>query len=90
MLLSTRVARVTADRALRLERAPVAHLVDPLETNADATNRWIFSPAGPDRLIDRAGWDILEHMMVGRTRGDSDPSSPDRDERASYLLRSRG
>jgi 2-polyprenyl-3-methyl-5-hydroxy-6-metoxy-1,4-benzoquinol methylase len=90
LIVSTRVARVTADRGLRLERAPVAYLVDPLETNADATNWWIFSPAGLSRLVARAGWDVLEHMTVGRTRGDSDPSTPDRDERAFYLLRSRG
>jgi 2-polyprenyl-3-methyl-5-hydroxy-6-metoxy-1,4-benzoquinol methylase len=89
LLLSTRIARVTADRSVRLARAPVAYLLDPTETNNDSTNWWIFSPAGLERLIDRSGWDVLDQMTVGRTEGDSDPSRPDRDERAFYLLRSR-
>ena len=90
MLLSTRIARVTADRSVRLDRAPVAYLVDPAETNNDSTNWWIFSPPGLRRLLDRAGWDVLDQITVGRTRGDSNPAQPDRDERAFCLVRSRG
>jgi len=89
LLFSTRVARVTADGSVRLDDAPVAYLVDPTETNNDPTNWWIFSPPGLERLFDRAEWDVLDRVTLGRTVGDSDPSSMDRDERAFYLLRSR-
>jgi tRNA (mo5U34)-methyltransferase len=86
-LLSTRVAQVTVDRQVRLADAPVAYLVAPTETNNDPTNYWIFSPAGLRRILDRTGWTILDYMTVGATT-DSDPASPDRDERAFCLLRS--
>lgn len=90
LMLSTRVARVTADGAVRLDDAPVAYLVDPLETNNDATNYWIFSLSGLRRLIKRSGWTVLDEITVGRTDGDSDPSGHDRDERAFFLLRTCG
>jgi tRNA (mo5U34)-methyltransferase len=86
-LLSTRVAQVTVDRRVRLADAPVAYLVEPTETNNDPTNYWIFSSAGLRRLLDRTGWTILDYITVGATT-DSDPASPDRDERAFCLLRS--
>ena len=86
-ILSTRVAQVSVDRRVRLADAPVAYLVGPSETNNDPTNYWIFSPAGLRRIIDRTGWTILDYMTVGATI-DSDPASPDRDERAFCLLRS--
>ena len=89
LLLSTRVARVTADASVRLDDAPVAYLLDPLETNNDSTNWWIFSPKGLDRLLDRAGWDVLDTMNAGDVSGESNPSSADHDERAFFLLRSR-
>jgi tRNA (mo5U34)-methyltransferase len=89
LLLSTRVAQVTADGAVRLADAPVAYLVDPTETNNDPTNWWIFSPPGLTRLLDRTGWDVLDSYTHGRTGGDSDPSADDRDERTFLLLRSR-
>lgn len=90
LLLSTRIARVTADGAVRLDDAPVAYLLDTLETNNDATNYWIFSLPGLRRLFKRTGWAVLEEMTVGRTDGDSDPSRADRDERAFFLLRACG
>ena len=89
LFMSTRVARVTTDGSVQLEGAPVAYLVDPTETNNDPTNWWIFSPQGLARLLDRAGWDVLDLEYLGRTDGDSDPSSNDRDERVFCLLRSR-
>jgi tRNA (mo5U34)-methyltransferase len=88
LLLSTRVARVTADGRVRLDDAPVAYLVDPTETNDDPTNYWMFSPPGLRRLVARTGWTVLDEVTVGHTAGDSDPARADRDERAFHLLRS--
>jgi tRNA (mo5U34)-methyltransferase len=88
LLLSTRIARQTADRKLALEGAPLAYLLDPQECNNDATNYWIFSMPGLLRLVDRCGWDVLAQRRVGDV-GASDPSSPEHDERAFLLLRSR-
>ncbi len=90
ILLSTRIARQTADGAVRLSEAPVAYLVDPYETNGDPTNFWIFSPEGLRRLVRRAGWDVLHEMTVGHTAGDSNPTNQDKDERAFMLLRRTG
>jgi hypothetical protein len=87
-LVSTRIAQVTVDRKTRLDNAPVAYLVSPTETNNDATNYWIFSYPGLQRLCDRTGWDIVDTIRLGATK-DSDPASPDRDERAFLLLKSR-
>ncbi len=86
--LSTRVARVAPDRRTRFEDLPIAYLVDPAECNADASNYWVFSPAGLERLFARAGFEVLDRLH----RGDlvhSDPASAERDERAYFLLRSR-
>ena len=86
--VSTRIAQLTPDHNTRLKHVPVAYLLDPLETNNDATNYWIFSEVGLRRLFDRTGWEVLEFTTVGTTTG-SDPVAPDRDERAFALLRSR-
>jgi hypothetical protein len=86
--VSTRVAQLTPDHNTRIKHVPVAYLLDPQETNNDATNYWIFSEVGLRRLFDRTGWDVLDFTTVGATTG-SDPATPDRDERAFALLRSR-
>lgn len=86
--LSTRIAELAPDHATVLRDLPLAYLVDPDETNGDATNFWIFSELGLRRLIDRTGWTVLDYTTVG-CRSGSDPSSPNRDERAFCLLRSR-
>jgi hypothetical protein len=86
-LLSTRVARVAGERRTPIASLPVAYLVSPLETNNDPTNYWMFSPAGLERIVARAGWSILERNSVGDLL-DSDPSAPDHDERVFMLLRS--
>ncbi|WP_092530321.1 class I SAM-dependent methyltransferase [Amycolatopsis arida] len=85
--LSTRVAQLTPDHGTRLAGSPVAYLVHPTETNNDPTNFWIFSTAGLHRLLERTGWEVVDFTTVGCTE-DSDPASPDRDERAFALLRS--
>lgn len=86
--LSTRIAELSPDHQTSLRDLPLAYLVGPDETNGDATNFWIFSDKGLRRLLDRTGWEILDYTTVGHREG-SDPSAPDRDERAFCLLRSR-
>ncbi len=86
--LSTKVAQVTGDAAVRLDQAPVAYLLGADECNNDATNYWVFSVAGLRRLFDRTGWEVLEFTTGGCTI-DSEPASMDRDERAFCFLRSR-
>jgi hypothetical protein len=98
-LISTRVVRYNlAPKAktgrnlnktrIELQSAPVAYLVGADETNNDATNYWMFSDAGLRRVLDRAGWDVLEFMTVGNVTH-SDPATNDGDERAFCLVRSR-
>jgi hypothetical protein len=99
-VISTRVARYNVahgaeardDREsvarVRLQPLPVAYLLDATECNNDATNYWIFSEAGLRRILARTGWDILDFTTLGNDR-DSDPASPEGDERAFCLVRSR-
>lgn len=82
--LSTRVARVSLDRQVRLEHVPVAYLLDAEECNADATNYWILSPAGLALLAKRAGWRV--RASVSSRVFDSDPVSAEGDERMFLLL----
>jgi tRNA (mo5U34)-methyltransferase len=86
-LLSTKVARFAGPARTPIGGLPVGYLVAPDETNNDATNYWILSPTGLERLVQRAGWEILERMNVGDTTT-SDPSTPENDERMFLLLRS--
>jgi len=85
-LLSTRVARFSPDRQLRLDAAPVAYLLDPAECNFDTTNYWIFSPPGLLRLCARTGWAVRGAVNTGAA--ESDTSSQDADERMFLLLES--
>jgi len=85
--VSTRIARQTPDGSLNFENLPMAYLVDADQCNHDATNYWIFSPAGLNRLTHRAGWDICATATAGPAA--SRPDSPDADERMFLLLRSR-
>lgn len=86
-LLSTKVARFAGPDETPIADLPVGYLVAPSETNNDHTNYWILSPAGLMRLVARAGWEVLDRANVGAT-SDSDPSTPERDERMFLLLRS--
>jgi tRNA (mo5U34)-methyltransferase len=85
--LSTRVARWSPGRLVRMDEAPLAYLLDRAECNEDSTNYWIFSPPGLVRVVERSGWEVLGSAYAGSA--DSDPSSPMGDERAFLLLRSR-
>ena len=87
-ILSTKIARFAGEPATDISELPVAYLVSPLETNSDPTNYWIFSRTGLGRIVERAGWDVLARLYAGDVVA-SDPSSPDHDERAFMLLRSR-
>jgi tRNA (mo5U34)-methyltransferase len=87
-LVSTRIAQESPDGDTRLDHLPVAYLLAPDEANDDATNYWIFSDAGLRRIVDRAGWDVLDYVRVGCLER-SNPADADRDERAFCLLRSR-
>jgi hypothetical protein len=86
-LLSTKVARFAGPARTPIGDLPVGYLVAPQETNNDATNYWILSPTGLERLVDRAGWRVLERANVGNT-AESDPASPENDERMFMLLQS--
>ena len=87
-LMSTRIARLAGDRVTTIRNQPLAYLLAPDECNNDATNFWIFSEQGLRRIFDRTGWEVLDYVSVGDTRH-SDPASPDADERAFALVRSR-
>lgn len=86
-ILSTKVARLAGDPYVDVADLPIAYLVAPTEANSDPTNYWMFSPAGVERIVSRAGWSVLERLNVGDTIA-SDPSSPEHDERMFVLLRS--
>lgn len=88
LLLSTRVAKLAGRKRTEIAGLPVAYLVDPSETNNDSTNYWIFSQEGLRRIISRTGWEIRDFNTVGNTRN-SDPATPEGDERAFCLLESR-
>ncbi len=86
-LLSTKVARFAGPAKTPIGDLPIGYLVAPDETNNDATNYWILSPAGLERLVMRAGWSILDRANVGDTVA-SDPATPENDERMFLLLHS--
>jgi tRNA (mo5U34)-methyltransferase len=86
-LLSTRIAQQTPG-GISMKNEPLAYLLDPSESNDDATNYWIFSEVALTRLLDRSGWDVLDFQVMGVDRG-SEPARLDRDQRAFCLLASR-
>lgn len=87
-LLSTRVARFAGPAKTPVAELPVAYLVAPDETNNDATNYWVLSPLGLERLVDRTGWDVVHRHNLGNVEA-SDPATPEGDERQFMLLRRR-
>lgn len=85
--LSTRVARLTPDHNVSIERYPLAYLVGPDDLNADDTNYWIFSETGLRQILARTGWQVLDFALVNPDC-DSDPVHAANDQRAFCLLRS--
>jgi hypothetical protein len=88
-LLNTRVARLAGPERTNIALLPVAYLVGPAELNNDATNYWVFTPAGLERLVARAGWEVVSQLNLGDTAA-SVPDSMEHDERMLMLLRSQG
>jgi tRNA (mo5U34)-methyltransferase len=86
-LLSTKVARFAGPERTAIGHLPMAYLVAPDESNNDPTNYWILTPVGLERLVKRAGWEIVERHNVGNIEM-SDPATPENDERMFLLLRS--
>jgi hypothetical protein len=86
--LSTRVAQFTTDGSVDFSSIPIAYLLNPDECNNDSTNYWIFSHLGLNRIIERSGWEILDIKYLGNTIH-SNPSSPENDERAFVLMKSK-
>jgi len=87
-VLNTRVARQSPDGKIDFQHQPIAYLLDATEANNDPTNYWIFSEGGLRRILDRAGWDLLDYGTTGDKKK-SNPSSDEADERAFCFLRSR-
>lgn len=85
-LLSTRVIRLAGPERSEVGHLPVAYLVGPTELNNDATNYWMFTPAGLERLVERAGWKVISTLNLGDTTS-STPDSVEADERMMMLLR---
>ena len=85
-ILSTRIARMSPDHRTAFGDLPIAYLLDSAEANNDATNYWIFSPKGLERLVNRSGWRILAKTSTGKQT--SDPAGPENDERTFLLLSS--
>lgn len=97
MFLSTRVAKffdiTSGDRAILrnhidVSNFSVSYLLGPTESNNDATNYWIFSITGLQRILDRSGWNILKLYTVGDTSA-SNQRDNNHDERAFCLLESK-
>lgn len=87
-LISTKVAKLSTDKKINFSELPIAYLVDKYEANNDPTNYWVFSNSGLRRILDRTGWEICEYKNFGNTIN-SDPATPEGDERAFCLVRSR-
>lgn len=86
-LISTRIARYAKQGATELRGIPVAYLLGPDECNNDATNFWIFTAEGLERLVTRCGFRIVASRSVGDLAR-SNPSDAEHDERMFMLLES--
>lgn len=86
-MLSTRVATVTKART-KIGNEPLVYLLDHREANDDATNFWIFSPAGLRRLARRTGWRIIGDTLAGCTKHPN-PNDPEKDGRMFMFLESQ-
>ncbi len=85
-VLSTKVADVTKS-GIFIRDEPLAYLLDRREINNDATNQWVFSPAGLRRMAKRAGWRIIDQLTLGCSEF-SNPTDLDKDARMFLFMRS--
>ena len=88
IFLSTRIAALSPDGKTNFGALPLAYLVDDRELNNDPTNFWIFSEKALERIMRRAGWDVLHYCAAGPV-ATADPVTPAGDARAFLLARSR-
>lgn len=88
-LLSSKIADVfAAAPAAAWRELPLAYFLSEDELNADDSNYWVFTEACLERLIQRAGWVILNAVRVDAT-GVARPGSVTDDSRVFALLASR-
>jgi tRNA (mo5U34)-methyltransferase len=87
LIINTKIAKYTKSGS-RISDIPVAYLLSPTESNNDATNYWIFSMKGLERIFDRTGWYITDIYSLGDTKK-SNPADSNHDERAFALLKSK-
>lgn len=88
IILSTRIARFHKQNPKApVDGVPCSYLLAANECNNDATNYWVFSKAGLQRLLERTGWQVERFVTVGDTKR-SNPSDADHDERAFVLAKS--
>ncbi len=85
LILSTRIAAFTRAGGNRVESDSVAYLLGPDECNNDATNFWIFSRQGLQRLVERTGWQVRDFVTFGDNEA-SNPQDNEHDQRAFMYL----
>ena len=91
-VLSTKIAKFSGvprrfrSRGDNIQDVPMAYLLADREVNDDPTNFWVFSEAGLRRILERAGWSVLDYTSVGN-RTNAIPTDM-REERAWALVKS--
>jgi 2-polyprenyl-3-methyl-5-hydroxy-6-metoxy-1,4-benzoquinol methylase len=88
IFLSTRIASLGPDRQTDFGALPLAYLVEEDELNNDETNFWIFSEKALQRVMRRAGWDVIRYATFGPV-ATADPVTDEGDARAFLLAKSR-
>jgi len=88
IFLSTRIASLGPDRQTDFGALPLAYLVEEDELNNDETNFWIFSEKALQRVMRRAGWDVIRYATFGPA-ATADPVTDEGDARAFILAKSR-
>jgi len=78
---------MSPDQKVSFGNLPIAYLLAHDESNNDSTNYWVFSDTGFKRILFRTGWEICDYMTTGNTVN-SDPATPEGDERAFCLVKS--
>jgi len=86
--VSSRVARRAPGGGAEFGPYPIAWLVGTDELNSDDTNYWIFFRTRASPAVRAGRWDICDYASFGNC-ADSDPVTPEGDERAWCLLRSK-
>lgn len=89
-ILGTHIfAQITEDGD-DLSDLPLAYLVDDRELNNDPTNFWIFTKKSIERILDRAGFQIMSsHFVSNNSRGLALPYRSDLGTRGFYLAKSK-